>query len=62
MSTETLTHPALTPCAKCGQVDHGQYGEYPCAVCGLPTTWDPPAPPDLGALLDEQLRMHRRRR
>ncbi len=35
--------PADRPCGKCGQVDHGQYGEYPCADCGLPTVWDPPA-------------------
>ena len=33
------------PCTKCGQVDHGQTGEYPCPVCGLPLTHDdsPPA-------------------
>lgn len=30
------------PCAKCGQVDHGQHGEYHCSVCGLPTVWDEP--------------------
>jgi hypothetical protein len=27
-------------CPKCGQVDIGQTGEYPCSECGLPTTWD----------------------
>jgi hypothetical protein len=27
-------------CAKCGQVDAGQTGEYPCADCGLPKTHD----------------------
>jgi len=30
-------------CDVCGQVDHGQYGEYPCAKCGLPTLWDLPS-------------------
>lgn len=34
----------LAPCQKCGQVDHGQYGEYPCPECGLPTLWDEPEP------------------
>ncbi|RMC99933.1 hypothetical protein EAY64_06405 [Aquitalea palustris] len=24
-------------CKKCGQIDIGQYGEYPCPKCGLPT-------------------------
>lgn len=28
------------PCQKCGQVDCGQFGEYPCDVCGLPTLHD----------------------
>ena len=28
------------PCKKCGQVDNGQTGEYPCSECGLPTTHD----------------------
>jgi hypothetical protein len=28
-----------TPCPRCGQTDHGQYGEYPCPDCGLPTLW-----------------------
>jgi hypothetical protein len=28
-----------TPCPRCGQTDHGQYGEYPCRECGLPTLW-----------------------
>lgn len=32
-----------TPCPKCGQVDTGQTGEYPCTECGLPTTHDEPA-------------------
>lgn len=30
------------PCPACGQVDIGQYGEYPCPECGLPTVWDEP--------------------
>lgn len=30
------------PCPKCGQVDHGQFGEYPCPTCGLPTMHDEP--------------------
>ena len=32
------------PCFCCGQVDHGQTGEYPCKVCGLPWIWDADAP------------------
>ena len=32
------------PCGKCGQVDHGQQGEYPCSQCGLPTLHDEKAP------------------
>ena len=32
------------PCGKCGQVDHGQRGEYPCSQCGLPTLHDEEAP------------------
>ena len=28
------------PCARCGQVDRGQTGEYPCMGCGLPQVWD----------------------
>ena len=28
------------PCWKCGQIDNGQTGEYPCPVCGLPMVWD----------------------
>ena len=27
-------------CSLCGQSDHGQTGEYPCAKCGLPATHD----------------------
>lgn len=27
-------------CPKCHQRDIGQYGEYPCEVCGLPKLWD----------------------
>ncbi len=27
-------------CEKCGQMDVGQTGEYPCPVCGVPTVWD----------------------
>lgn len=27
-------------CPKCGQIDEGQTGEYPCVLCGLPTTYD----------------------
>lgn len=26
-------------CTKCGQIDEGQYGEYPCLECGLPLLW-----------------------
>ena len=29
--------PKAGPCPKCGQVDTGQQGEYPCEECGLPT-------------------------
>lgn len=32
----------FTPCPKCGQIDRGQTGEYPCEVCGLPLVWDDP--------------------
>ena len=28
------------PCSKCGQIDVGQQGEYPCSECDLPTEWD----------------------
>ena len=28
------------PCTKCGSIDFGQTGEYPCAACGLPVAWD----------------------
>jgi hypothetical protein len=31
-----------TPCSKCGQVNHGQTGEYSCEVCGLPMLHDDP--------------------
>ena len=34
---------APVACFCCGQTDIGQYGEYPCAVCGLPTLWDLPS-------------------
>jgi rubrerythrin len=27
-------------CIVCGQIDHGQTGEYPCPNCGLPTLHD----------------------
>lgn len=27
-------------CKKCGQVDNGQTGEYPCKECGLPLVHD----------------------
>ena len=27
-------------CSECGQVDHGQTGEYPCITCGLPFVFD----------------------
>jgi hypothetical protein len=27
-------------CARCGQVEQGQTGEFPCEDCGLPTMWD----------------------
>lgn len=30
----------LSTCQKCGQVDNGQTGEYPCSECGLPQVWD----------------------
>jgi len=30
----------LNACPKCGQVDTGQTGEYPCSECGLPTMHD----------------------
>jgi uncharacterized Zn finger protein (UPF0148 family) len=30
----------MSTCAKCGQTDSGQTGEYPCPECGLPLTWD----------------------
>ena len=30
------------PCKKCGQIDNGQTGEYPCSECGLPTILDDP--------------------
>lgn len=30
------------PCSKCGQINQGQTGEYPCEVCGLPTMHDEP--------------------
>jgi hypothetical protein len=38
-SEETTKAPR---CHKCGQTDVGQYGEYPCPICGLPLTWDVP--------------------
>lgn len=41
---DMLTPPAPTACPSCGQTDKGQTGEYPCPSCGLPRTWDPPAP------------------
>lgn len=49
MTTEPITddeleQPDMEPCSKCGQVDHGQWGEYPCSVCGLPLVWDAPEP------------------
>ncbi len=28
------------PCVKCGQINIGQSGEYPCTVCKLATVWD----------------------
>lgn len=28
------------PCPTCGQIDHGQTGEYPCPDCGLPYLHD----------------------
>jgi hypothetical protein len=27
---------ATNGCVDCGQIDIGQYGEYPCSLCGLP--------------------------
>jgi len=27
-------------CPKCGKVNRGQTGEYPCEVCSLPMVWD----------------------
>lgn len=37
-----LTAPRITPaaCKFCGQVDHGQTGEYPCKACDLPMEHD----------------------
>jgi ParB/RepB/Spo0J family partition protein len=32
--------PKIKKCPKCGQVDRGQTGEYPCPECGLPSVWD----------------------
>lgn len=32
--------PKDTRCYLCGQVDHGQTGEYPCPSCGLPRMHD----------------------
>lgn len=32
------------PCVKCGQVNIGQTGEYPCATCGFPSLWDESIP------------------
>lgn len=29
-------------CPECGQQDVGQYGEYPCPLCGVPREWDVP--------------------
>lgn len=39
----------LLPCPKCGQVNFGQEGEYPCEACGVPRTWwdDTCVPPSL---------------
>lgn len=33
---------AEKPCETCGQIAHGQTGEYPCPECGLPQVWDDP--------------------
>lgn len=30
----------INACLKCGQVDTGQTGEYPCSRCELPTLHD----------------------
>lgn len=36
----TVSSDDYTPCDKCGQIDQGQTGEYPCEVCGLPILHD----------------------
>jgi hypothetical protein len=28
------------PCPKCGAIDSGQYGEYPCSACGVPALYE----------------------
>lgn len=40
--TEADVASRLSECPKCGQVDNGQTGEYPCDSCGLPLTHDAP--------------------
>jgi hypothetical protein len=41
------TPPAAdAPCPKCGQLDNGQTGEYPCPTCALPTQHDTPPAAD----------------
>jgi len=30
----------INPCSRCGQIDRGQTGEYPCEECGLPALHD----------------------
>jgi hypothetical protein len=42
-------------CSKCGQTDIGQYGEYPCEKCGLPTLFDNIKPPSDGEGKEEGL-------
>ncbi len=39
-ATRIFRFQKLMVCNKCGQIDIGQTGEYPCPECGLPTTWD----------------------
>jgi hypothetical protein len=41
-------------CAKCGQADNGQTGEYPCSVCGVPTVWDDGCDPITGTPYDAE--------
>jgi Zn finger protein HypA/HybF involved in hydrogenase expression len=33
---KVVKKPSEVPCPKCGQIDDGQQGAYPCPNCGLP--------------------------